>query len=481
MQIAPPVEGQRYGSPLFSPDGAYIYYLKAPPNSYRASLHRMAKLGGDERKVAEDIGEGDVRNDLGLSPDGRRLAFVRLDSGLNRSLVTTDLAGGDERTLAAPKLPEYVTGATWSPDGQTVATLAGGFGARKKSPGPSEVVVVRLSDGAQSEFAPEGWMKLVGLACLSDSKGLVVSASENRRVSQLWHLSYPEGVARRVTNDLSDYDSVSLTADSSRLAAVQVNTRMNIWTAPLDGSGDARQITTGVGRYDGQFGVSWMPDGRIVYHSLAGGSSDTDYTGRVGQKQIPQRLNTFPAVRPRATLLFTWRRRASSPPSGAWIRTARTHGGSRIGRPPLLLAGHPGGVLLLDTVPLAPVEGGREAHCRASEVSRSRPSSRPTEVCRQLRRLRPGGSSDRRRSLRCGDRSSLRLSPRDASLRWTPDGPALLTPSSRGVSHRVCPRRGAPRRSLLKSDIISFFDLRPMANGYQGPGRRKRVVLLHLK
>jgi hypothetical protein len=145
VQIAPPVEGQRYGAPLFSPDGAYIYYLKAPPHSYRASLHRMAKLGGDERKVADDIGFGDARNSFSLSPDGRRLAFVRLDAGFNRSLVTTDLQGGDERTLAARKLPEYVAGAAWSPDGQTVATLAGAFGSRKGAPGPSKVVVVRLS------------------------------------------------------------------------------------------------------------------------------------------------------------------------------------------------------------------------------------------------------------------------------------------------------------------------------------------------
>ncbi len=145
------------------------------------------------------------------------------------------------------------------------------------------------------------------LVWLPDSSGLMLAAAEKPGMTQVWYLSYPDGASRRVTNDLSDYTSVSLTADSSVLAAVQVNQTLNIWTAAPDGgraqaASDARQLTSGVSRHDGEYGVSWTPNGKIVYYSLASGSPDiwimsTDGTGN---KQLTSRAgnNSFPSVSP---------------------------------------------------------------------------------------------------------------------------------------------------------------------------------------
>jgi len=96
------------------------------------------------------------------------------------------------------------------------------------------------------------------------------------------------------------------------LATVQFNVVQNIWTsAPLasasPGRGGAQpaeavQLTYGAGRYDGQRGVKWSPDGRIVFHSLAGGGDDLWIMNAdgTGQRKLTdgRGLNMFPAVTP---------------------------------------------------------------------------------------------------------------------------------------------------------------------------------------
>jgi len=83
---------------------------------------------------------------------------------------------------------------------------------------------------------------------------------------QIWNVSYPAGVATRITNDLSDYgsSSFSLTADGSTIATIASEQSSKIWlTAPGDPQGRARKLTDG--KYDGQGGIDFAPDGRVVY------------------------------------------------------------------------------------------------------------------------------------------------------------------------------------------------------------------------
>ncbi|MCA1574165.1 MAG: DPP IV N-terminal domain-containing protein, partial [Acidobacteria bacterium] len=77
--------------------------------------------------------------------------------------------------------------------------------------------------------------------------------------------SYPGGEVRKITNDLSNYNRLSLTADSSALVTVQTEGEMNLWVAPQGDAGRAKQISSG--RSDGLPGLSWMPGGKIVYTS----------------------------------------------------------------------------------------------------------------------------------------------------------------------------------------------------------------------
>jgi hypothetical protein len=54
---------------------------------------------------------------------------------------------------------------------------------------------------------------------LGDGKGLVITAGEPDAtyLHQIWFVSYPSGEARKITNDVSNYVGLSLTADSSAI------------------------------------------------------------------------------------------------------------------------------------------------------------------------------------------------------------------------------------------------------------------------
>jgi serine/threonine protein kinase/Tol biopolymer transport system component len=275
VQIVPAAEGQRIRSPLFSRDGAFVYYLKGPLRMNLSTLYRVPKLGGGETKLIERISSQDTLSNFALSPDGRQVAFPRLDEKLNRSLVVANLGvgGGDERVLYRRDLPEFISGAAWSRDGKHIAFVQGTF------QGAKVFMAVNVADGSVRQVTGQQWKSVGAFEWTADSGSLVVAASQRGDVFQLWRLPFPEGEAQRITNDVSTYANVSLSSDSSVLATVQFNVLQNIWTvAPKVAGGgattDPAQLTYGAGRYDGERGLAWTPDGRIVYHSLSGGGDD---------------------------------------------------------------------------------------------------------------------------------------------------------------------------------------------------------------
>ena len=92
---------------------------------------------------------------------------------------------------------------------------------------------------------------------------------------QIWYLSYPGGEPRRITNDLNTYGSrnLGLTADSTAIVTVQEDVLRQIWvTVPNDDATRARLVANG--KFDGFDGVAWTPEGKIVYVTQSGESTD---------------------------------------------------------------------------------------------------------------------------------------------------------------------------------------------------------------
>ncbi|MFN2454286.1 MAG: protein kinase [Pyrinomonadaceae bacterium] len=260
-QLAPPAEVVYWGI-TFSHDGKRLYYVTKEKNSTIGVLYEVPAQGGESRKLAVNV-DGPVA----LSPDDRQLVFMRRYPVQREDvLIIADADGTGERILATHKFPNSFSfcGPAWSPDGRTIAAGAG----QMNSGNILGVVAINVEDGSEKLVSDHQWRSLDGLIWLGDSSGLLVSAAEpNAEAFQIWQLSYPGGEAQRITNDLNDYHSLGITADSRTLVAVQFDHLSSIWTTAREWAEDqAAQISSG--KNDGYFGLSWTPDGRIVYGSM---------------------------------------------------------------------------------------------------------------------------------------------------------------------------------------------------------------------
>jgi eukaryotic-like serine/threonine-protein kinase len=266
-----------YFSLTISPDGNFLYYAYGGTTVQNRELYRMPVLGGTPRKVVEDVG-----SPIGFSPDGKQIAFVR--SGLRgvgepgeSALMIANADGTEERKIAVRKGGPnrfgnlFFGGVAWSPDGKRIATIA-----RANDPAGrfQNVIEVPIEGGAERILTSQRWYQIQRLSWLADGSGLLMTAAEKASDSQsrqIWHLSYPGGEARKITNDLNGYISISLNADSSVLVTVQQNQAMDIWVAPDGDASRATQFKSVSSNMDGLDSVRWTPDGKIVFNSMAGG------------------------------------------------------------------------------------------------------------------------------------------------------------------------------------------------------------------
>jgi Tol biopolymer transport system component/DNA-binding winged helix-turn-helix (wHTH) protein len=262
QQIVPPAKVE-YTGLTFSRDGEHLYFVRAETNGSVRALYRLPALGGVSTKLLED-----VHSPITLSPDGGRMAFVR-NSGGQSALMTADADGANQRQLASRPAPDNFKVPAWSPDGKVIACSAG---SRDRYDFHNSVVAVRVDGGEQSPASPKEWGWTNHVEWLSDGSGLLLTASEQPEdAEQIWHISYPEGAARRITGDSRRYRTISLTSDSRTLVAVLSDLNSDIWVAPEADAARAHKITSGTGAY---LDVCYTPDGRIVYASQAGGNWD---------------------------------------------------------------------------------------------------------------------------------------------------------------------------------------------------------------
>jgi serine/threonine protein kinase/Tol biopolymer transport system component len=275
VQIVPPAEAT-YANFSFTHDGNYVYFNKREKDG-PDSLYKMPALGGMERKVVENFSAR-----AALSSDDKRIAFVR--GGFfeqENSLVVANSDGSGEQVLATHKAPLnfYSGGIAWTPDGKSITCVSG--------PHAQKLIEVSLDGGAEKLVNTPKWFSIINIEWLPDASGLIVAALEQSRTSplQIWHLSYPGGEARRITNDFSNYPNLSLSADASALVVIKREPTSHIWLVPDGDATRAKQLTTGTSRLDGYPAVSWTPDGRIVYDSTGSGSIHTWIMNAEGSNQ----------------------------------------------------------------------------------------------------------------------------------------------------------------------------------------------------
>ena len=255
-QVMPP-EALQYVGVRFSPDGNYLYFVRGELGQALHYLYRAPVLGGTPQKLVTD-----VDSNISFSPDGQSLAYVVQNNpelGKFR-LVVHSLASGQGKTLVLGTESQLLSDPVWSPDGKTIICTV----IQPSKDAIGGLVAIDALTGEQKIF-----FQFMGFLSkpvwLPNNKGLMALSSDqetNYSRSRIVTVSYPDGVLRAVTHDVSDYSDLSLAGDGHTLATVLVQMHAGLFLMPataLD-AGEGERLLTGATAID----FSWTPDGQMI-------------------------------------------------------------------------------------------------------------------------------------------------------------------------------------------------------------------------
>jgi Tol biopolymer transport system component len=332
-------------SPAWSPDGRWIAFLResaTSPSGY--TLIVVPALGGAERTIGTIVhlpylvrssspGAGLVQSWLSWTPDGQWI--LASDSDAERGpqrLIAFNVSSGEVHGVTKPVPGTLGDGdPAVSPDGRSVAFL------RVQGAGRGDLFVVDIDRNARPAGAPRRITRIQAGICdvvwTPDGRALVFSIGAARRT--LWRVpadgtaepvrvpvatDFASGVAispggrlvyvqRRVNSDLwriaasgrrppvplvvSTFSDVNpqVSPDGRRIAfGSNRSGEAQVWLANADGS-QPHQLTDGRGWDSGT--PRWSPDGRfIAFDANAGGSYDIYVVPATGG--APRRLTNSP-------------------------------------------------------------------------------------------------------------------------------------------------------------------------------------------
>jgi len=473
VEVVPPAP-VGYRGITFSRDGAWVYYVTVEKNSLVGTLYRVPLLGGTPQKVLDES----VGSRVEFSPDGKQVAFVHWTDRTHTALLVANLDGAGRRLLATLDYEGgfSVDGPAWSPDGKTILVPTQSYNGKRSY---ADVVAVNVEDGSRRTLLGGRWNWIGQLTWLADGSGVVLTAWDgNSEVmsDQVWLISYPAAETRRVTSDVNGYLGVGVSADARLIAASESAPARNFWVAPGGDWTQAQRITNGAGElYSERLGLSWMPDGRVVYSTRRGGGPGVWVMAADGtqQRQLTFGADAQPAVSPdggqivfvssRAGRNQLWRADADGtrPALLAGTEGVRSPGFSPDGQW-IVFEGEAGGVPHLWRVP-----AGGGAPVQLTQDAALLPAVSPDGklIACLVPNEAPGPA--RLTLLSAADGSVVRqfesLVPRNTpALRWSPDGRFVTYVVTReGVSNIWGqPIDGGAPRALTdwKADLIYRFD-----------------------
>jgi serine/threonine protein kinase len=229
-------------APRFSPDGSMVLFTRQE-NGVRA-LYRVPLVGGEPRKLIDNAFDGD------LSPDGRRVAFVRnrQDRERTSTVCVAQIGGGSIQEIAASKDDEF--GAPrWSPDGRWIAvtrqprgTIAGSIVLIDQLSGERRILQRKARHGAVSAPA---WTR-DGDAILYAEMDAITSRAVQRRGSGAAIVRYEIDGGPRVLlrNPHAAADTLDLLGDG-RIVFTEDVTRQNLQLLSL-ATGESRWLSRGM-------------------------------------------------------------------------------------------------------------------------------------------------------------------------------------------------------------------------------------------
>jgi len=238
VQILPSMDA-RYWGLTFSTDGNYVYFNRSNPKiSGYNDVYKMPVLGGQPHLIVQNSDTAPA-----LSPDGKRLAFLRGEpSKFETQVVLANMDGSGEQVISeVPAITNFpsLLAPAWSPDGRLIVFQ------NWRNSGERFLLAVS-SNGSAPRQLYQSLNSIGRPVWLPDGSGLlfVMVESGANAHGQIWYISYPRGEVHRLTNDLTNYDlaSLDITHDAKMIVAVQASFHQELWAAPNGDSDRAKLI-----------------------------------------------------------------------------------------------------------------------------------------------------------------------------------------------------------------------------------------------
>ena len=213
VTVVPPQTGLFGSGAAFTPDGNFLYYTHVDPgNANNVNLFSVPSLGGVSRQVVSDVASAAV-----FSPDGKRMVYRRsIQDKPEDQVLIANADGTGEQVIFRHEAGTLLTDPSWSA-GNLIAVGSFETGKNKISS-----ILVLTPEGKLVKDLPLP-MIVLAVAWLPESSGLFFAAAEKSTGlrTQIWFQPYPGGNPFRVSNDLSEYSSLSVTADGNSFVTTQ--------------------------------------------------------------------------------------------------------------------------------------------------------------------------------------------------------------------------------------------------------------------
>jgi eukaryotic-like serine/threonine-protein kinase len=266
VTVVPPQTGFfRFGA-TFKPDGNYLYYTHADPaNPNIVNLYSVPSLGGASRQIV-----GDVAGTAAFSADGKRIAYRRtIQEKGEDQILTANADGGGEQVIFRRNFA--VGGLLTDPSWSTASLIA--VGAFDTGNNKITSIFVLTPEGNLVKSFPLPTL-ITSVAWLPDGSGLFFVAGEKSTGLrwQIWFQPYSGGDAFKISNDLSLYHSLSVTADGKSFVSTQERRAATIYVGDspsvLNDKIDWKLTPISTEQATG-YDLSWAASGKLLQRDVA--------------------------------------------------------------------------------------------------------------------------------------------------------------------------------------------------------------------
>ncbi|MFZ0284718.1 MAG: protein kinase, partial [Terriglobales bacterium] len=267
VTVVPAQTGFFGSGATFTPDGNYLYYTHGDPaNGNDTNVYVVPALGGPSRQIVSD-----VASTVAFSPDGKRMVYRRTiqDKGEDQLLIANADGTGEQVIFRHDSgVNGFSTDPSWSPS-DLIAVAALQLGGKNTFAS----ILVTTPEGRLIKSLPLP-MLVYHVAWLPDSSGLLFIGREKSTGfrAQIWFQPYPAGDPFKISNDLSQYNSLSVTADGKSFVSTQSRPAATIYVgdspAVLNDKIDWKLTPISTEQATG-FSLSWTAAGKLLQTDAA--------------------------------------------------------------------------------------------------------------------------------------------------------------------------------------------------------------------